>query len=123
MNTQKQIFEKLSKQNLVKQNLGAIEDAINEVKDNLLNNLSRIKSNTEALNNITLRLQNQISTILSDYENAFSNVDEQVIDMAVNDMEDLETYGVEVGDFRGIIDEWRDASSNAIDLYNSIPSI
>jgi len=123
MTTENQIQVNLQKFKSKKQDLGAIEDAVNQVKNNLLENLATVEANTEGLNNITLRIQKLIMDTISEYDSSFNNVNENLIDSIVDDMEELDGYGVEVGDARGIIDAWREANGYANDIYYGLQTL
>jgi outer membrane murein-binding lipoprotein Lpp len=98
MNTQRQVFEKLAKQKLGakdKQNLGAIEDAIREVQDNL---------NAKA---------NEISTLVNDFNAEIKNSQSKALALA----EELQTAIQQAGmSFNDAEAEYKEMAKELLDL-------
>lgn len=90
MNTQKVIYEKLAKQNF-----GAIEDAINDAKDLLINNTIILENTTSELYNYTqeifdsiMALQYELGNSLQEYSTKFDDADEKYSEVA-NELDSL----------------------------------
>jgi hypothetical protein len=134
METQARVLatlNKLKEVRLKKQNLGAIEDAINNVKNNadeIISKLTEIKSNffAEVDNSVGLILTecDYLGMISTDYQSQFENLENELNIIT----EELKTFDIEYNDTElsvlkdemgGLIDASKKASSmNELTFYS-----
>jgi len=97
MNTQKQIFEKLSKQELEKQNLGAIEDAVNEAKSVLKDSNDQMVAVTRTLETAVATAEQAMSDLISNLSDAMRMADDDFYSLqmeAFKQQAELDNLGI-----------------------------
>lgn len=92
MNTQKQIFEKLAKQQLDKQNLGAIEDAVSDL-ENRASNLNNLLTNLIDVVDNTLIARDEL---MFNLEDAIGNIDLNEVSSLVSELDSAENFGLKI---------------------------